>query len=330
MKHQLLAAGFLSISLIWSSPATAARFSQIYAFGDSLTDTGNVFTATGMRFPPPPYFEGRFSNGPVWVEVLAENLGVEVESSAFGGATTGTNNTLDTTLPGLPLPGLQQEIAQFLDRNSAADPNALYTIWAGANDYLPTNSSFTPYNIPDISLSNLEIAVNSLVDIGARNLIVLNLPDLGALPKTQGLNSDGFCPPGLDAVDDADCLNELTASHNDGLSSLFTAYTPGVEITVIDVNSLFDNVISNPGQFGFTNVTEACLNISAFSLCSNPDEYFFWDEQHPTGKGHRLVGELAFRALSVPEPRSTLGLLALGALGAGAVLFGKRNGIPFS
>ncbi len=187
---------------------------------------------------------------------------------------------------------------------------------------MPTNSSFTPYNIPDIPLNNIEIAVNSLVDIGARNLLVLNLPDLGVLPKTQGLNSDGFCPPGVDAVDDADCLNQLTASHNDGLSSLFTSFSPGVEITLIDVNSLFDNVITNPGQFGFTNVTEACLNISVPSLCSNPDEYFFWDEQHPSKKGHQLVGELAFQALSAPEPTSTLALLVLGA---GAVLLGKKK-----
>ena len=322
-KRRLLAAGFLTISFIWSSPATAAGFSQIYAFGDSLTDTGNVFTATGMTFPPSPYFEGRFSNGPVWVEVLAENLGVEVESSAFGGATTGDRNTFDVLLPGLP--GLEQQIDNFVAAtNSMAEPNALYTIWAGANDYLPTdNPTFMPFDTPDVTLSNIQTAVDDLVGIGARKFLVLNLPNLGELPRTSG-SLDGICP--LDEQFDSDCLNDLTTAHNDGLSSLFTSLSPGGEITLIDVNSLFDNAIANPEQFGFTNVTEACFIITVpTSLCSNPDEYLFWDNQHPSKKGHRLVGELAFRALTVPEPTSTLGLLALGSLGAGAVLLGKKK-----
>ena len=73
MKRPLLASGLLTISLIWSSPVAASVFSQIYAFGDSLSDNGNVFAATGMGFPPAPYAQGRFSNGPVWAENLAES-----------------------------------------------------------------------------------------------------------------------------------------------------------------------------------------------------------------------------------------------------------------
>jgi phospholipase/lecithinase/hemolysin len=59
-------------------------FSKVYVFGDSLVDTGNVYIATSAdpndpfpTFPPsPPYYNGRHSNGPLWVEVMAAELGL--------------------------------------------------------------------------------------------------------------------------------------------------------------------------------------------------------------------------------------------------------------
>ena len=312
MKRPLLASGFLTISLIWASPVAAAGFSEIYAFGDSLSDNGNVFAATGMGFPPAPYAQGRFSNGPVWSENLAESLGVELDDFAFGGATTGDRNTLDGIFPGLL--GLEQQIDNFIATNPTAAPNALYALWAGSNDYLPTETStFMPFDTPNVTLSNLQMAVNDLAEIGARKFAVLNLPNLGEIPRTSA-SLDGFCPP--DTQFDADCLNDLTAAHNAGLSSLFSSFPPGVEITLVDVNSLFANALVNPEQFGFTNVTEPCFNQITGSVCGNSNEYLFWDTQHPTSEGHRLIGQLAFRVLTVPEPTSTLGLLSLGTLGA--------------
>ena len=78
-------------------PGREAPFTKIYAFGDSLSDTGNLFALTG-GFPPPPYFEGRVSNGIVWIEYLADAMGMDFESVvnyAFAGATTGRDNEND-------------------------------------------------------------------------------------------------------------------------------------------------------------------------------------------------------------------------------------------
>ena len=321
LKYQSLAAGFVTISFLWSSPVIAAGFSKIYAFGDSLSDTGNISAITGIDFPPPPYFEGRFSNGPVWVEVLAEKLGVEVENFAVGGATTGDRNTSDNILP--QLPGLEQQIDNFVTvTNSMAESDALYTIWAGADDYLPTeNPTFMPFDTPDVTLSNIQTAIDDLIGVGAKKLMVLNLPSLGKVPRTSS-SLDGICPP--DEQFDADCLNDLTIAHNNGLSSLSNALSTEVEITLVDVNSLFDRALANPELFGFTNVTEACLKTSVPSICSNQDEYLFWDFIHPNSQGHRLVGELAFQALTVPEPTSILGLLALGTFGVSTIILGKK------
>eukprot|EP00124_Ichthyophonus_hoferi_P000388 Ihof_evm27s13 gene=Ihof_evmTU27s13 len=63
-------------------------FSQIFSYGDSLSDTGNAYRLTNRLFPPqPPYNAGRFSDGPVWIEYLSDTLHVPFTSYAFGGAT---------------------------------------------------------------------------------------------------------------------------------------------------------------------------------------------------------------------------------------------------
>src|SRR5262249_29275417 len=84
-------------------------YSGITGFGDSLSDGGNVFTITGGTVPYPT---GRFSDGPVWIERLAADLGVPIQPSvlsgtnfAFGGAETGLGNSLLRGI--LPVPGVR-------------------------------------------------------------------------------------------------------------------------------------------------------------------------------------------------------------------------------
>src|SRR5262245_27393617 len=87
----------------------APAFSGLVVLGDSLSDQGRLFAATGGLFPPdPPYFQGRISNGPVWIEDLAPQLGLSVSLAnnlSVAGATTGTANYNESLL-GADLPGL--------------------------------------------------------------------------------------------------------------------------------------------------------------------------------------------------------------------------------
>ena len=90
------------------------------AFGDSLSDTGNDLIAFGS--PQPPYYQGRFSNGPNWIDDLAAKLGVpDPQPSlaggtnyAYGGATATSVNT------GVPYLGQQGPAVphDFSDRES--------------------------------------------------------------------------------------------------------------------------------------------------------------------------------------------------------------------
>ncbi|AFZ57981.1 SGNH/GDSL hydrolase family protein [Anabaena cylindrica FACHB-243] len=326
MKKQVVAAGFVIFSFMLPLKASAASFSQIIAFGDSTVDNGNTFkfteAAIGFGIPPLPYFQGRFSNGPVWVEYLAGNLGLTETNYAFGGATTSTVNTINTQFDNpltpvienpLNLPGLTQQIEAFKGTNSQADKNALYIISAGANDYLGEgNTDFTQI------VNNLTSAITSLASIGAKNFLVANLPNLGDVPLTNGsANSDG--------------LNFLTGLHNSTLSEALNGLNqqqPSLNITLFDVNSLVNSAIALPGEFGLQNVTDACFNSDAKTLCNNPDEYLFWDQLHPTTYMHSIVARGAEESLKeIPEPSATLGMLALGALGATGVMKRKQKAL---
>jgi phospholipase/lecithinase/hemolysin len=346
-RKQAIATGFVLFSFMLPIDAKAANFSQLFVFGDSLSDTGNVFDASGDTFPPENlgYFNGRFSNGPNWVDYLAQDLGISSPTPAldvldgtpptsginyaFGGATTTTANTIDPNLFGLP-----QEIGAFanplVQNNQTADPNALYIVWAGANDYLPTTSpNFTPFTTPETTVSNIAGAVNALAGVGAKNIMVVNLPNLGNIPLSNDRSPfpGPVIPPGT-----PDRLNRLTEAHNALLSTTLvnldnTLSGQNVNLISLDVNSLFQD-ITDPTRSPFANTTDPCvLNLS----CTNPDEFLFWDGTHPTTAGHRLVGQLAFNSLqddgtpSVPEPTSILGLFAFGALGAGAIAKRKLN-----
>lgn len=322
-----LGAGFSHLG----EPAKAVSFSNIYAFGDSLTDTGNVDNTADsppinfpIPFPPPPYYEGHFSNGPVWIESLASKLELTVSPStkggnnfAYGGAESGTENVLNKDYPLIfeknPLLGLQQEVQGFIEElpSQGADPNALYTVWAGANDYLGGGQTTDTETV-----GNLLDAVISLNDAGAKNILVVNLPDLGKIPSTRNDPESAF-------------LTALSQQHNSDLALELATLSQGrgssINIIPLDVYSTFEAIIADPEKYGFTNVTESCLNLTTNTLCSEEksvqDQYFSWDGLHPTEAGHDLIAEAAFKA--VPEPASTLGILTFGALGAGSLL--KRS-----
>jgi phospholipase/lecithinase/hemolysin len=133
-----------SSALLCGSAAHAAQFSAEYVFGDSLSDVGNVFLATGE--PASPYVNGQFSNGPVWAQDLAGRLGLPALTPslaggtdyAFGGATTGSPPTNSSAVP-----NLVQQVDAFLSVSHSNPSNALYTFSIGANDLFAILSGST-------------------------------------------------------------------------------------------------------------------------------------------------------------------------------------------
>lgn len=227
-------------------------------------------------YPPPTYFQGRYSNGRVWVEYLASHLHLSSSHTynfAWGGATTGGNsNSL--------VPGLLTQVQSFTNTHQQQNSKALYVLWAGANDYLQGLSSASA------PVENVTRAIASLADVGAKNILVANLPDLGQLPATRkGSNSAS--------------LSALTSAHNQRLRQalkIVAQQHSDLQIVTLDANMLYRDAITRPVQFGFTNVSDACLS-NNYQICGNPDQFLFWDGIHPTTAAHRILGEQAFRTL---------------------------------
>jgi phospholipase/lecithinase/hemolysin len=272
-----IALAFLAFmtSLVFSAQQPEP-INALYVFGDSLSDVGTVFRATGGMYPPnPTYFQGRYSNGRVWVEYLAASLHLsskQTNNFACGGATTASErNAL--------VPGVLTQVQSFTQTHQQTNPNALYVVWAGANDYLQGESSAT------IPVENVKRAIASLAGVGVKKILVANLPDLGQLPGTRTRPNSAS-------------LSVLTQAHNQGLRralKLLTQQYSTLQIVTLDANTLYREAITNPAAFGFTNVISACL--SGSRACGNPDQFLFWDGIHPTTAAHRIIGEAAFSAL---------------------------------
>ncbi|NJL41443.1 MAG: SGNH/GDSL hydrolase family protein [Leptolyngbyaceae cyanobacterium SM1_4_3] len=289
LKQHCLAAGVALLPFLFPIAAKAATFSQVFVFGDSLSDTGNVYRRTLRLYPRSPYFRGRFSNGPVWAEYVTQQLEVERDRNnnfAYGGTTSGEGDTVP--IPLLEFPGLQKQVRNFVDDNPTADPNALYLVWSGANDYLGGNVTD-----PRVPSSNLSKAVTTLAQAGARTIMVGNLPDLGRLPSTR------------QAAESAE-LDRLSRQHNVYLGRflrrLDRTLDPQVNLLTLNVDRLFDQARANPAKLGFTNVTSSCLAVpSCRSTPSLQNQFLFWDDIHPTTAGHRQIAKLAMNLLAEPS-----------------------------
>ena len=259
--------------------ALADSFNSVVVYGDSLSDNGNLFAATGQ--PGAPYYMGRRSNGPVAVEQLAANLKVPLVDFAWIGATTGIGNIADggtPTTPGLDnLPGMQVELADSEPLLTPFLGDGLFVVWGGPDDFL----AIPPGTVAG-AVSNLVGIVTTLQGLGAQHILVPGMPDLGLTPYFQSLGAAGI----LEGTEITDAFNaSLQASLPKGVVFYNTA-------------TLLDEMVADPSKFGFTDVTDPCFN--GISVCSDPSQYLFWDDFHPTTAADAFAAK-AFEA-AVPEP----------------------------
>jgi phospholipase/lecithinase/hemolysin len=181
-RRHLLRVGFTSTLIALSAQRADAGYSDLVIFSDSLSDIGNVYGSTlGLVPLSPPNYQGRFSNGPLWVEEMAQkqNLPAPIRSRnggndyAYGGVETGWGNT---TYLFFQFPNLGTQINSYLSNHT---PNAsqLFTVWGGANDL---NDGQTDMTVPVLNLAN---HINALAQAGAKNFLVPNLPPMGETPR---------------------------------------------------------------------------------------------------------------------------------------------------
>jgi phospholipase/lecithinase/hemolysin len=264
------------------------HYAGLVAFGDSLTDVGNRYFATGGTDPAsPPYDHGRWSDGPLWVEHLAAGLGLPAPVPSALGGTDYAAADARTTTTGYANNGsanLGTQVGAYLATHPAVDGRQLFVIWGGTND-------FGPHSTPDpaATVSNLSAEVTELARAGARQFLIPNLMPLGEIPAVNKTAAARVRFDGLSAQ-----FNELLAAVETRLEA-----TLGIKIHRLDVHGLVDQVLADPGLFGITNVTDRAKSGDEGDpgvVVPNPDQYLFWDNIHPTETFERLLGAQAIQA----------------------------------
>lgn len=264
----------------WSGP-----ISQIIVFGDSISDTGNFHLATGGVVAGPPYFEGRFSNGPVWIEVLAEQLSLPApgpsiiggSNYAWGGAQTGGGLSFFGT------PNVGVQIASFLSDGDLCG-DELIVVAAGSNDL-----AWQPPYSPALIVKKLSQHVRVLAAAGGQTFLVPNLVALGQTPGNRGTPNEV-------------ALDVLSAQVNNLMNMKLPLLEQELAITILrfDMRSVVDAMADAPGEFGLTDVSEpACPGCgiglpdpeAADTIVANPDEHLWWDYAHFTRVTHATIGE---------------------------------------
>jgi outer membrane lipase/esterase len=297
-----LRACVLATGVLLAHGAAAAQFNQFYFFGDSLTDAGwfkpVLPPGTGLWTTNP---------GPIWAQVLAQRYGSTATPANQGGNDYAAGGARVSQLPGYPptgitttAPPVTTQISSYLASNTV-NPNALYSVWAGANDL------FTALGNPATAQANMAIAATQLGGqvavlnaAGARYVMLFNLPDIGRTPAFAGTSSSAS-------------VSALTGFYN----STLMATVDALNLHPIRVNifGLFNEVIANPGAFGFTNVTSVACTTSSSLICTPstlvspnaPQTYLFADSVHPTTGGHQVIADYAVSIITAPQQ---IGLIA--------------------
>jgi outer membrane lipase/esterase len=291
---------FLIASCGSEDATTPPLFSSAVVFGASLTDTGNVCpTAATPGCPPvPPYASGRFSNGTLFIETIAGRYGAATTPSTRGGNNFAYAGARTGVVPGLTTqsttPSMLVQLQQFIERPSSAallNAQTLFVVDAstfGNNFNAAAGAGLLPAGATALitaGVTDIVTIMTRLYSAGARNILLVNVPDLGLTPlvRAQGAASQAG------ATQISGGFNQALA----GQVTLLVANSPGLKVYTLDLFTLLNAVTLNPAGFGLTNVTDACVTTT---VCATPDTYLYWDPFHPT----RATGQIVANTATTP------------------------------
>ena len=271
--------------------------SNLVVFGDSLSDMGNGNNSAivSVVFSSPPYWNGRFSNGPVWIEHISDSYGLTTtfgdstaqgDNRAFGGSQTGQGYAY------LTLPNVGTQINNYLANVQSSFSNSdVIFLWAGGNDFLYGTGN------PDVISQNMASHIRALELAGATRFVIANLPPLELTPEGASRSASQQATMAADVVS----YNSKLAQEVNNLTN-----TLGIDVNLIDAWSIFNEIVNNADHVGITNTQDqacsggATVPLVPLPICgsganvvSNVDEYLFFDKAHPSATMHKIIGQFA-------------------------------------
>ena len=273
---------------IWTNDVVMQpnKINKVVSFGDSLSDTGNMFNAAQWRFPNPnSWFLGHFSNGFVWTEYVANAQNIPLYNWSVGGA-AGTNQYVALT-------GIYEQVTSYLTYMKMANhynpENILFTLEFGLNDFMNYNRE-----VGDVK-ADYSSALVRLIDSGAKNLLLMTLPDATKAPQFKYSTKEEVAKVRAKIVALNAFIKEQAAYY----------LVLGYNVKLYDTYALFEGLTESPEQYGFANASDACLDINRSSAidymlshrltndCASngSDKYVFWGVTHPTTATHKYIAD---------------------------------------
>jgi phospholipase/lecithinase/hemolysin len=284
MHRPTLAAFLLCASALVAqdvpAPAVNAHpYTMLYVFGDSYSDSGSG------------YVDG---NGPTAVVYLAQRLGIPFTYYGDSGSTgkglnfavsgAQTGEAAGRRFPTGPFLGfgMQNQIDNFVQFSkngfiSKIDPESTMFFFAGGLNDGSSPDGFTR--------TNIESEIETLYGLGARRFMVAVLPTKIPQFAVAGTRLN----PELEKIP-----AEELARH------------PDIRIANSHWGSFFDEVITHPTNYGFTDTTTRCAERAfrqeKIDACSRPDTHFFYHEGHPSTAAYRVVGDMLYQEAITKAP----------------------------
>ena len=303
--------GALAVALAAAvAPAMAqSPFSSTVFFGDSLTDSGH-FRPVLTQINPAAGVAGRFTTNPgyVWAEYLAKHYGTNAIANGNGQggdnyAVGGARVAVDSVGALGATPALTTQLQTYLGANGGkADANALYTVWGGANDLFAIAAGAPVQQTIAQAVGGQVGMVGALKLAGAQYVLVPTLPDIGLTPSSVAGGPMAMAQG-----------TALANAYNQALFGGLAAQ--GLSVIPADTFTLLQEVVANPGLYGFANATGmACTSGQSISCVpaefATPDaanSYVFADGVHPSSRTHQILAEYITSVIDAPRQQQVLG-----------------------
>ncbi|MFA3782127.1 SGNH/GDSL hydrolase family protein [Melioribacteraceae bacterium 4301-Me] len=273
---------------------------QLIVFGDSNSDPGNIYNKTNHLIPvTPPYFQGRFCNGPTWAELVASKFNLVGDANmnfAYGGACSDSLNAIALKIPpqapepystirnAIMFTGLLEQVEEL--RASAIRPklNHLVVIFIGGNDYSLENE--VNDSKVDHVISSIEKAISRIKEMGWKRIVIFTLNDHAA---TIELDSS--------AVEADKVYFELAKRNNARLKEAVVQWSNklGIDIKIWDFAAFLKDVTDHAVSYGFTDLLNPIYEGSFFAFDGKLNDAkgkLFWDfTPHYSAAIHNVISD---------------------------------------